>query len=120
MAGLKQLQTDMEGLSSTEKKQVAIEALKDLSTTEQQAAVVAAGLPLPAQGTTNYIWLIVVIAFVVVFLGAFFSIAYMYINNAPNVGPAVDKLLLVFTTVTAFLAGLLAPSPVKKDGAPSA
>lgn len=114
MAELAQVQTDVQSLSNLERKQVATQALKALSAEDQQAAVAAAGLPLPDEGTTNYIWLIVVIAFVIVFLGAFFAIAYLYIKNAPNVSDAVDKLLLVFTTVTAFLAGLLAPSPMKK------
>lgn len=114
MAELEQVQRDVQNLSSTDKKEVATQALRGLSPEQQLAAAAAAELPLPTQGTTNYIWLIVVIAFVIVFLGAFFAIAYLYIKNAPNVSDAVDKLLLVFTTVTAFLAGLLAPSPVKK------
>jgi hypothetical protein len=115
MAELTQVQSDVQSLASSDKKQVATEALKSLSVSDQQDAVAAAGvLPPPAQSTTNSIWLIVVIAFVIVFVGDFFAIAYMYIKDAPNVAAAVDKLLLVFTTVTAFLAGLLAPSPVRK------
>ena len=113
MTDVSQVQTSMRSLPASEQKEVVIDGLRNLKPSDQQEAIAAAVLGAPEQGTTNKIWLIVVIAFVIVFLGAFFAIAYLYIKQAPNVGDAVDKLLLVFTTVTAFLAGLLAPSPVK-------
>jgi hypothetical protein len=54
--------------------------------------------------------MIVVIGFVFVFVGAFLTMAYYYSDAKIN----LDKMLTVFTTVSAFLAGLLAPSPVRK------
>lgn len=116
MTDVSQVQAGMQSLPPSAQKEVVINGLRNLKPSDQQEAIAAAAaeLPAPEQGTTNKIWLIVVIAFVIVFLGAFFAIAYLYIKQTPNVGEAVDKLLLMFTTVTAFLAGLLAPSPVKK------
>ncbi len=117
MAELTLLQDQVKSLSTSERKQVVTEALKNLSASDQREVVEDAGIGNPDQGTTNTIWIIVVAAFVIVFLGAFAALAYLYLSNSPTIDKAVDKLLLVFTTVSAFLAGLLAPSPVKRADA---
>ncbi|HEX8495263.1 MAG TPA: hypothetical protein VF658_20800 [Pyrinomonadaceae bacterium] len=114
MVEVSQVEAVVQGLSPSEQKEVVISGLKNLKPSDQQDAIAAAVLPVPEPGTTNKIWLIVVIAFVIVFLCSFFAIAYIYIKPLADAAAAVDKLLLIFTTVTAFLAGLLAPSPVKK------
>lgn len=113
MAHLSEVQSGVESLPAQERKAVAIQAASNLSVEDKQD-VVEALLGKPDQPTTNTIWVIVVSAFVVVFVGAFLSIAYLYISNSTNVDRGGDKLLTIFTTVTAFLAGLLAPSPLKK------
>ena len=99
---------ELSNLGALEKKQIAVALAGDLSPEDQKAVVRA--LNGPTQDTTDKIWMIVVIGFVIVFVGAFSTMAYYYANKDIN----LDKMLTVFTTVSAFLAGLLAPSPVKK------
>lgn len=74
-------------------------------------------LPTPDSTTNNAIWLIVVGAFAIVMVGAAFVLgAGVNIKHAAGADYATksDTILTVFTTVVAFLAGLLSPSPVKK------
>jgi hypothetical protein len=73
-------------------------------------------LPLPDRKATNAIWLIVVICFALVMVGAAYVLfAGVTSKLEANVIYATksDTILTVFTTVVAFLAGLLSPSPVK-------
>jgi hypothetical protein len=66
----------------------------------------------PDQGTSNAVWLIIIWAFVSV-MGIAVATLCITVFIAPATGgTAPDKILTVFTTVTAFLAGLFAPSPV--------
>ncbi|HYX24782.1 MAG TPA: hypothetical protein VFC23_11565 [Thermoanaerobaculia bacterium] len=100
--------SELSALGALEKKHIALAAAEGLSPEDQQAIVRALGDP--SQKTTDNIWMIVVIGFVVVLVGAFAAMAWYYANKDIN----LDKMLTVITTVSAFLAGLLAPSPVKK------
>lgn len=74
-------------------------------------------LPEPDGDTNNTIWLIVVISFSLVMLGAAFVLG-AGVNTKLEAGASYvtkgETMLTVFTTVVAFLAGLLSPSPVKK------
>ncbi len=106
MTELSQLRSDVQALAPDQRKQLAIEAAAGLSS-EDKEAVSRAVLPLPPPDTTAKIWLVVVLAFVIVFVGSFFTLAFFLYN-----GKATDNLFTAFTTVSAFLAGLLAPSPV--------
>lgn len=71
----------------------------------------------PDTKTNNAIWLIVVIAFALVMLGSAYVLG-MGVNTKLETGAAYvtkgETMLTVFTTVVAFLAGLLSPSPVKR------
>src|SRR5262249_20670423 len=107
MTSLSEIKSNVQALDPSAKKQIAIEAAKDLSSEDKQA--IAQALGPPSQNITNIIWLVVVIGFVIVFIGSFATMAYYYTTQNTN----LDKMLTVFTTVSAFLAGLLAPSPVK-------
>jgi hypothetical protein len=69
--------------------------------------MVAETLRAPSQGTADRIWLLVVVGFIIVFVGSFLAMAVYFFYDKK-----VDTLLTVFTTSAAFLAGLLAPSPV--------
>lgn len=74
-------------------------------------------LPAPDTRTNNAIWLIVVIAFAAVMVGSAFVLGHgVGVKLEANALYATksDTILTVFTTVVAFLAGLLSPSPVKK------
>ena len=74
-------------------------------------------LPDPDPTTNNAIWLIVVISFALVMLWAAYilgsGVGTKLELNATYVTKG-ETMLTVFTTVVAFLAGLLSPSPVKK------
>ncbi len=108
MSAQSQLRSEVMALSSTERKQLAIEAAQSLNTDDRRA--VASALPDPSPSVADKIWTWVVAAFLIVFVGAFLAMAvYLY------KGKEVDKLLTVFTTASAFLAGLLAPSPVTQN-----
>ena len=91
------------------------ETLKSLAKeTVQQLAPV---LPLPDSSTSNAIWLIVICSFAIVMVGAAYVLG-AGVTSKLDVGVTYasksDTVLTVFTTVVAFLAGLLSPSPVKK------
>jgi hypothetical protein len=74
-------------------------------------------LPPPDKETNNTIWLIVVIAFALVMVGSAYVLGAGVTSkldaNAVYAAKS-DTILTVFTTVVAFLAGLLSPSPIKK------
>src|SRR5947199_10153179 len=67
-------------------------------------------LPAPASDVTDKIWLIVIIAFAVVLVGSFLTLAVSTFLVSKN---EVDLqiILTIFTTVTGFLAGLFTTSP---------
>jgi hypothetical protein len=74
-------------------------------------------LPDPDPTTNNVIWLIVVLSFAVVMVGAAYVLG-AGVSSEMKAGVSYvtkgETILTVFTTVVAFLAGLLAPSPVKR------
>lgn len=74
-------------------------------------------LPEPDQTTNNVIWLIVVVAFALVMVWAAYILGMGVTSKLETGASYVTKgetMLTVFTTVVAFLAGLLSPSPVKR------
>lgn len=74
-------------------------------------------LPEPDPMTNNAIWLIVIISFAAVMLWAAYVLGAGVTSKLEATATYVTKgetMLTVFTTVVAFLAGLLSPSPVKK------
>jgi len=74
-------------------------------------------LPEPDPTTNNAIWLIVIIAFATVMLWAAYVLGTgvgTKLDSAASYVTKGETMLTVFTTVVAFLAGLLSPSPVKK------
>ncbi len=62
----------------------------------------------PDQQVTNMVWIVIVISFALILVGAFVTLAMAVFAYGKLSG---DLLLTVFTTAAAFLAGLLAPSP---------
>ena len=100
-----EIRSDVQSLSSPAKKQLLIETAASLTPEEKQE--VSRALSLPTQGITDWLWLIIVLAFAIVLVGAFLALARVI-----GVDVDIDKMLTVFTTVSAFLAGLLVPSPL--------
>lgn len=71
----------------------------------------------PDRFTNNSIWLIVVIAFALVMLGSAYVLGTgvnVKLEDGATYVTKGETMLTVFTTVVAFLAGLLSPSPVKR------
>jgi hypothetical protein len=71
----------------------------------------AENLSKPSKKVANAIWLIIVASFAAAFLGA---VAILMVGRfwSATGGTDTQTIVTVFTTTAAFLAGLLAPSPV--------
>lgn len=94
-------------LSPAEKTEVLREATTNLSE-QQKIAVAEAILGKPTQQATDTLWLIIVIVFATAFILSVAAMIYAAIFTKDGID---DKLITIFTTTSAFLAGLLAPSP---------
>jgi hypothetical protein len=71
------------------------------------------GWEQPSTKIRDYLWKVIVWAMVIILVGTFGVIALGVLFNVA----AKPELLTMFTAALGFLAGLLAPSPVKKDAA---
>ena len=79
-------------------------------------------LVLPTPRANDTIWLVVVVSFAVVMVGAVVVLGIGVFSNMADGKTQItrsDTMLTVFTTVVGFLAGLLAPSPVGQRGGQS-
>jgi len=89
------------------------DALVNFTSDDKTALVQALGarIPDPDQRTSDKVWLIIISAFAAVMLLSVLFLGFgMYLTPVNN-GTKPDTVLTVFTTVTAFLAGLFTPSP---------
>ena len=80
-------------------KQALAQALSDL-------------VPKPDQSTANRVWLLVIWFFAIVMMGSALDLSIGLFVTPVAGGTKVETILILFTTSTAFLAGLFAPSPV--------
>ena len=74
-------------------------------------------LPAPTSKANDVLWIMIVSCFVLVMLGSAFVLASTVTTEIKAGVTYVTKgetILTIFTTVVAFLAGLLSPSPLKK------
>ena len=117
----------LRALSPQEKTEVTLGFMNDLPTPQLQNVVETGvnnlppqvknqvakntGLGGPGQGVTNYIWVIVVTAFVVLLLGAaaFLTSGVIFLGKKAD---DVQVVITVFTAAITFLGGLFSPSPV--------
>jgi hypothetical protein len=114
---LETLSVQMSTKSRNEKIAVLKDALVHFTSDDKTALVQALGarLPDPDQKTSDKVWLIIISAFGGVMLISVLFLGFgMFITPVPN-GTKPDTVLTVFTTVTAFLAGLFTPSPGSKN-----
>jgi len=98
--GVKQLPT-------SEKMEILADAAKTL--TDEEKIVIKKALDEPTQKTTDTLWLIIIWAFAIAFVSSIFAMIY----SSLALGRIDDKLIIIFTTTSAFLAGLIAPTPMK-------
>ncbi len=97
-------------LNEADKKEVSVAYLNQLSTSAQRDVTRQARLlPDPDVSTVNFIWSVIVAAFVLALLVAVATLAY----NAVAQKPTAEVLITIFTTAVGFLAGLLTPSPAQ-------
>lgn len=91
-----------------------VDALQKLDGPDKKTVELAVngGLLSPDRKTSNTVWLIIINAFSLVMIGAV-SVLCISVFTPPVTGGTKSDTIL--TTVTAFLAGLFAPSPVTKN-----
>ncbi|MBI1323485.1 hypothetical protein GC170_09910 [bacterium] len=107
------LSRQLSAKSENEKIAMLKDALVNFTSDDKSALVQALGarIPDPDQKTSDKVWLIIISAFAAVMLLSVLFLGFgMYLTPVTN-GTKPDTVLTVFTTVTAFLAGLFTPSP---------
>jgi hypothetical protein len=111
---LQPVPADLAAQGQTEKMQTIRAAVESLPDAQKQAFAqeLSARFPAPDQTTSNKVWLIIIWAFVSVMVLSVGTLCITVFVAPAAGGTAPDKILTVFTTVTAFLAGLFAPSPM--------
>ncbi|GAC1404345.1 MAG: hypothetical protein NVSMB49_22740 [Ktedonobacteraceae bacterium] len=99
-------------LSIDEKKALITASLNQLDPKDKQAAINQAGIRSPGQKASDTLWLIVVLSFAIVLVGAFLSLAIgVLVFKKSTADAELQILLTVFTSAVGFLAGLLTPGP---------
>ena len=91
------------------------EALKKMAAD----AVAQLQLPQPQPKTNDLIWLIIVLSFAIVLVGAAGALGMGVFFTTDKASAKItqpETMLTIFTTVVGFLAGLLSPSPVANKG----
>ncbi len=105
-------------LPADAKTDFAVRATNSLGAADKQEVAQRTGLGPPSPETNDRIWLVVVSAFAVVLLGAAVTLWIGRFNPiTPTTGTiytSTDTVVTLFTTASAFLIGLLVPSPIKK------
>jgi hypothetical protein len=113
--GIEQVLSDK---SPDELKAYAGSALSRLPQSAKEEAAEIGGLK-PSQWVSNWIWMLIVVGFVATMVAAVATLLLGRFNAVtPTEGSiftTTDTVVTLFTTATAFLAGLLSPSPVKKS-----
>ncbi len=72
------------------------------------------GVKPPGQQVSDWLWIIVVVSFACVLIGAFLSIA-ISVDRSTNPAANFQLLLTMFTSAVGFMAGLLVPSPTRSN-----
>ena len=97
--------TDAVGsLPENQRKEIAVNALSTLAPQAQQDAAQRAGLSRPGQGTTNVLWVILVVA-----LSLLALVAGSYIVVTSD----LTNRFTVFTTAVGILVAIFVPSPTQ-------
>ena len=99
--------------------QTKMDAIKqDPGKLKEFAAAATRQLPDPTPPANDSLWLIIVGAFALVMVGSACVLGFTVATELKAGVAYVTKsetIVTLFTTVVAFLAGLLSPSPIKKS-----
>jgi hypothetical protein len=110
----------LEGKSSIQNTDALRSAFQSLPEDNKKliTEVLSPVLTPPDEKSKNKIWLIIIWACSIVMVGSFIILGLgAFIEFAdPAKGTKPELILVVFTTVTGFLFGLVSPSPVGKKG----
>ena len=107
MAARRKAVTNIQALPSSKERIEAVTQMAETLTQDEKKAVSRA-ICIPTQPVVDVIWKMIVLAFALVLVGAFVTMAL----SVGFKGKLEDgTLLTVFTTAAGFLGGLLIPSP---------
>jgi uncharacterized membrane protein YgcG len=114
----------------TQAVETASESLKDLSDDQKKVAlqqISASVMPMPIK--TNFIWIMLIAAFCICLVLAAIRISGIisiiqgnyapfmkdgaFLDSAKLIFPDVDKVMIMFSSLVGFLAGIFVPSPAK-------
>lgn len=99
-----------------EQRQAVRKAFDSLPQEQKDVISQALAIQKPDKETSNTIWLIVISCFGIVMVLSVLVLSLSVFKSPATDGAKPETILTVFMTVTAFLAGLFAPSPVPKKG----
>jgi hypothetical protein len=102
-------------LSTEERKEVKAQATTSLSAAELTARLETFGPP--SRTTRDTLWLIVVVAFAIVMVGSFVTMAISAFYPSTN-ATGIQIVLTTFSSVVSFLAGLFTPNPMESRNTP--
>jgi len=114
--GLESFTREILAKPQAERAKAIKDAVDALPEEQRQAVANALGvrIPDPDQTTSNKVWLIIIWCFGIVMVGAVLVLCISVFASPVTGGTKPETILTIFMTVTAFLAGLFAPSPVQK------
>lgn len=109
---------DLKSLSGPTRNQLLADFASNLSSSEKKDLARTLSLvPDPDPSTSNFLWRIVVSAFVLVMAGSFYVLARRVLSGIPKDSTDLfanpELILSVFNAVVGFLAGLFVQSPAK-------
>jgi hypothetical protein len=105
---------DLAGKPQAEQAQAVKDSVATLTHDQKKAVAQALSdfMPKPDQTTGNKLWVLAIWFFAIVMIGSALVLSIGLFVLPVAGGTKVETILLLFTTSTAFLAGLFAPSPV--------
>lgn len=115
MAEYQKVVEELRTLRVPEAQKALIETATEMPATVKKEVVEALGGTLgpPNDDTRNFLWKLVVSAFVIVLVGSFGTLAWAVFNPPVSEDVKPEIILSLFTSVVGFLAGLFVPSPAK-------
>lgn len=99
----------------SERARATQEAVNALPNDQKNLMAEALGLHPPSPSTSNKVWLVVIYAFAFSMVVSVVVLGVGVFVSSTNGVAKPDTILTIFTTTTAFIAGLFSPSPVSKS-----